>query len=125
MAKERLDDNDRALLGQIPTVAGTALDALTAWFEKGAALGDMERERAKVQKAANEATEVSPKDVVAARNYWIRVVRAILSGLDLAENVDEDNRSLIVQPLQTAVTKALEKSKYKEATTEEAPTAAQ
>jgi hypothetical protein len=36
------------------------------------------------------------------------------NGLDLAEGVDEKTRNLILQPLQTAVAKAVEKAKPKD-----------
>ena len=53
-------------------------------------------------------------DVVDARNQWIRVVRAILAGLELAEGVEDQTMARILQPLKSAVEKISSKSRAKE-----------
>ena len=118
MAKSRLTDADQALLTQLPIAGGTLLDAVNSWIAAGEALGTVERKRARITEDENAAEIVSRSDVVAARNRWIRVVRAILAGLELTEELDEESLRLILQPLQNAVTKATGKSRSTTETTE-------
>ena len=118
MAKSRLTDADRTLLTQLPIAGGTLLDAVNSWIAAGEALGTVERKRARIAEDDNTAEIVSRSDVVAARNRWIRVVRAILAGLELTEELDEESLRLILQPLQNAVTKAVEKANTTTETTE-------
>ena len=113
MANERLSADDRDLLGQVPTMRGDLRGSVEDWIQTGTAPGALERDRAQAEKAAASTEGVSRSDVVAARNQWIRVVRAILAGLDLAEGVDEETRTLILQPLRNAVKKATDRSESK------------
>ncbi len=111
MARERLTTDDRTLLSRIPTLNGHLEEMVDRWLAAGSELGALERERIRAAETEAEDQEVTRADVVAARNQWIRVVRAILAGLDLAEGLDEATRSLILQPLQDAAEKAAQKTR--------------
>jgi hypothetical protein len=111
MARQRLGADDRALLSEIPIVEGHLEEAVERWMSTGAELGELERERVRAAEAEAADKGVSRADVVAARNRWIRVVRAILAGLELAEGLDESALSIILQPLRDAAAKAALKNK--------------
>jgi hypothetical protein len=110
LAKQRITEADRGLLAQIPAWNGTALSLVEAWIATGEKLGDVERRRAQLaEQVASSSNTVSQSDVLTARNQWIRVVRAILSGLALTDDVDEQTLSTILQPLRNAVDKAADR----------------
>ena len=123
LARERLDTEDRALLVQVPTMNENLQEMVDEWIRTGTELGNLERQRIRAAEAATSAEGVSRSDVLAARNQWIRVVRAILAGLDLAEGLDERTLTLILQPLKVAVEKAAQKSAPREQSPEAQPTA--
>jgi hypothetical protein len=114
MAKARLGVDGRELLALVPYIGGNLGAAVDDWFATGVALGNLERERTQIAEAAQSAEGVTRSDVVDARNQWIRVVRAILAGLELAEGVDEQAMARILQPLKSAVEKISSKSSAKE-----------
>jgi hypothetical protein len=114
LVKERLRPEDRELLAKVPTMDGNLSSAMDEWTKTGGELGALVRERTRVADVAAENQQVSRADALKARNQWIRVVRTILAGLDLAEEVDQKTRDLILQPLRLAVEKAASKNKSKE-----------
>jgi hypothetical protein len=114
MAKGRLGDDSRELLAAIPFMGGNLQAAVDDWFATGVALGNLERDRTQMAEAAQSAEGVTRSDVVDARNQWIRVVRAIIAGLELAEGVEETTMATILQPLKSATEKAGSKSSSKE-----------
>lgn len=110
LAKGRLTEDDRAFLDKFPCVGGTILTRMDEWFEAGVVLGNLERERTQLAEASESAEVVSKSDMIVARNQWIRVVRAILAGLELSEKAGENAMSTILQPLKKAVARLGTKS---------------
>jgi hypothetical protein len=122
LVKQRLRHEDRKLLETVPTMEGTLSAVMDEWIKTGNELGTLERDRARKVDGIEAGQTVSRADVVQARNRWIRVVRAILTGLELADEVDDKTRALILQPLRLAVAKAAQKNKLKDQEYEDALT---
>ena len=74
---------------------------------------DPARERTQLAEASQSKETVSKSDLLNARNQWIRVVRAILAGLELSEKTGENTMFKILQPLKNAVGKLGAKSSAK------------
>ncbi len=105
MVAGRLDDDSRNRLRRFP-LPGTDLCAeVDAWIEAGGKLGELETRRARLE-GGDKDDGVTRAEAAAARNRWIRTVRALLTNLDLVEDLDEDTRRRILEPLQTAESKA-------------------
>ena len=106
MAKGRLNEEAFGLLRSVPILNGNLKDAVKEWFATGSKLGNLERERKQAAQQANSADTVTRSDVVKARNQWIRVVRAILTGLELVDDLDDETATRLYQPLKDAADKA-------------------
>ena len=104
LTDRRLTKEDKALLAKLPTPSGTLLDAHKARVKAGKELGDLEKERARLEGAAPVAT--TPADAVRARNLWIRTVNAFVATLALEENLSDADREKILGPLERAEQKA-------------------
>ncbi len=122
LVKERLFPQDRELLSTIPTATGDLSTALDEWIETGSELGDVVRNRSRAIEAAAQTPTVSRAETFKAKNQWIRVVRVLLTALDLAEEVDDPTRDLILNPLRLAVEKAKQKKRPKDRDTGDAAT---
>lgn len=104
LVEGRLSKADHLLLGKLPTPAGTLLDAVNERIKAGKELGELEKERAGLEKKAPDA--LTPADVVRARNLWIRSVTAFVATLDLEDALTEADREKILGPLHRAEQKA-------------------
>ena len=102
----RLNEEDFGLLRNVPVFDGNLKDAVKEWFATGAKLGNLERERKQAAQQADTADTVTRSDVVKARNQWIRVVRAVLTGLELVDDLDDEIATRLYQPLKDATEKA-------------------
>ena len=104
LVDKRLSKNDKALLGKLPTPAGTLLDALKERIKAGKELGYLEKDRAALEAKAPDAPTAA--DAVRARNLWIRTVNAFVATLDLEEGLSDEDREKILGPLRRAEQKA-------------------
>ena len=105
MVAGRLDDESRGLLKKFP-LPGTDLCAeVEAWIEAGGKLGELETKRSRLE-GSDKEDGVTRSEAAAARNRWIRTVNALLTNLDLVEDLDEETRRRILEPLRTAEAKA-------------------
>jgi hypothetical protein len=73
----------------------TTIDKLV---ETGAALGKAERRKARTSDTANNGI-VRKSDVLKARYRWINIVQTMIQLLDIAPEVTEETKNLILQPL--------------------------
>jgi hypothetical protein len=104
LTERRLTKDEKALLGKLPTPSGTLLDAHKARVKAGKELGDLEKERVRLESLAPVAT--TRADAVRARNLWIRTVNAFAATLELEEGLSDADRERILGPLQRAEQKA-------------------
>ena len=128
LVARRLSQDQRVLLGSLPTPIGTLLDALEARIQAGRELGKLETERAGLEKRGPDATTAA--DAMRARNVWIRTVTAFVAILDLEMKLSETDREKLLGPLRRAESRAdrrapsAEEAKVEEAKNEPAAEAA-
>lgn len=83
LLETRLSDGDRELLQRLSTLEGVSFaNAVDEWFEIAASMGALEDER-----AGDAHRVITAADVSAARNRWIRAVRAFITALRLRQDV--------------------------------------
>jgi hypothetical protein len=106
LAQERLTADTKTVLKAAPAPGGNLMKHVQAWFAAGKELGDLEQEKAKVVAEMGEQQAGGAQgNQVRARNYWIKVVRALLQNVEL-EEIDAETRRHILAPLELALTKA-------------------
>ena len=82
MRQSRLTEEDKDFLRSIPVMQGTLYDVFLRWTQAGIELGKVEDLKLEAKK-----TTFTPKEVLAARNRWIKVTRNYIYMSDLAENL--------------------------------------
>jgi hypothetical protein len=98
---------DAILIGEAPNAKPlTAL--LDEWIVLGKQLGALEDEKGRIEAAAGEA--VSGAVFLKARNFWVRVVNALVANAELAD-IDADKRATIFGPFWNAEKKADERAR--------------
>ncbi len=102
LVDERLGDDHRATLKAIKTPDGSLADDVAKWKKIAKELGEVETERTRL---AATPSESKGADVVAARNAWINAVSALTTVLAVS-GVSDENRVLILAPLESETAKA-------------------
>jgi hypothetical protein len=106
MVDTRLDDGDRELLRSLPTLGGNLADALEQWLSAGHELGELEGQRAQVERElSEERAQAGAPDASQARARWVQAAGMLVRILDL-EGVDSALRERITNPLEHAAEKA-------------------
>ncbi len=88
------------VLSSIVVEGKSALDLFRKWTIIGRELGDVERERVRIDETPEESV-VSVKDILKARFKWIRAVNALIALLDLDEEIPEETRIRLLSPCAT------------------------
>jgi len=104
LVDKRLTAEHKALLKEIPVLGGTLFDVHMARVKAGKDLGEIEKERLALEHQAPDAP--TPADAVRARNVWIRTTNALISMLELEENLSDGDRERLLAPLRRAEQKA-------------------
>lgn len=102
----RLDPASRELLAALPTADGPLADHVNAWLEEAAQIGALEERRLQIKEQLASGDRPTAAEVVAARNAWIRAVRAIETNLALDPTIDPEIVEKILGPIRRAETKA-------------------
>lgn len=117
LADGRLTAADHETLASVVTAEGSLADYAARWKKVAKELGDVDAARARL--AAGEASKkgTGPRE---ARNAWIGAVATVVSVLRLAE-ITEEQRTLILAPLEAETAKAAKRSVLKREAPEPAP----
>lgn len=108
---QRLDDKQRAELGQISSSKGRTLaDEVDAWMSSARTLGELEGKRAELVAKRSSATVGRSSSVVSARNQWTRVVNTIAQTIALVEITPRLDEAFVT-PLLLAEGKADRKAR--------------
>ncbi|AUX40132.1 hypothetical protein SOCE26_015290 [Sorangium cellulosum] len=84
LVRSRLDEASEKLLRKLKTPEGPLVQVVEAWVAAALELEKVEAQREQLALSAQSSTDgATPRDVVNARNGWIRVVRAIETNLSL------------------------------------------
>ena len=103
----RLDPASRKLLSKLPVADGPLQSHVDAWLEEAGQLGALEERRDDLsRRLATGEGSVTAAQVVAARNAWIRAVRAIEANLMLDPKATPDMTETLLGPLRRAEAKA-------------------
>jgi hypothetical protein len=116
--ESQLTSELRALLRTISFPGDLTLeDAVVELIRVGRQLGQIEDRRAELE---NHSEEISAGDVLVARNDWIRLIRAVVSALELSQ-VDPRKTDVLLAPLNEAV-KVAERRAQRRSSDDETPT---
>jgi hypothetical protein len=115
LLEERLNDEDKKQLGEIPVVKGTLLDRVMELIHYGKLIGKLEKEKLALLKAAAENAQVPTRAQSRdARHTWIRVVKLFLDNLALAK-LEQKAREELLGPLEKEAQVAVARQKAKTA----------
>lgn len=107
MLPSRLDAASKKLLGKLQTPDGALQEHVDAWIEEAQQLGALEERREQLEKELKDGSGgPTAAEVVAARNAWIRAVRAIETNLALVPDITDETIDTILGPLRRAEVKA-------------------
>jgi hypothetical protein len=97
LVAKQMDAATQARLKAVQLNDKTLFDLYAGWQGTTKQLGDLEDQRAHL----SQATPSAAKEIVTARNRWIRVVKAFLACAEVA-NLDAESDNLIFAPLRAA-----------------------
>ena len=109
---ERLTSATRTRTDAVRIGEGASAKSLTAfldeWIALGKQLGALEDEKGRIEAATGEA--VTGATFLTARNFWVRVVNAMVANAELAD-IDQDKMGTVFGPLWNAEKKADERAR--------------
>ncbi|MEO1269363.1 MAG: hypothetical protein AAFX99_14830 [Myxococcota bacterium] len=115
--EERLTEQTRASLKALTFLESNLLDQVLVVIDSARALGETLEERRQTEKAlAEDHQQISPGDVMRARNTWVRTIRQVETLLDLTETLTAEELELLLRPLHDAERKARKARSTAEAT---------
>ena len=100
---------DAILIGEGATAKRLTV-FLDEWIAIGKELSALEDEKGRIEAAAAVGESVSGTTFLKARNFWVRVVNALVANADLVD-VDADKKATIFGPLWNAEKKADERAR--------------
>lgn len=103
--RARLTEDDWDTLAKVQVFDVSAADALRLWLKLADAITQREAARAALRVQADDST-ISRADVVRARHYWVRTVKAFLSAVEVS-GLSDTARAALLAPLQEADRKAV------------------
>ena len=116
MLPSRLDDASSKLLKKIKTPDGPLSEVVDDWIEKALELEKVDAKRVALEKVAKAGADgITSRDVVNARNAWIRAVRAVESNLALEKGATEETAERILGRLRREEAKADRRARKSEA----------
>jgi hypothetical protein len=103
----RLDDASTKLLKKLKTTDGPLYGAVDAWIQAALELERVDAERARLAKELPADTDgVTSRDVLNAKNAWIRAVRAVESNLALEKGATPEIEDRLLSRLRREEAKA-------------------
>lgn len=85
LVESRLGEEDRALLKKLPIPDGKLFDAHKARVKAANRIGELEQKRQDIAGKEEEKETIKQKDVLNARNAWVRVARGLVAMIDLSD----------------------------------------
>jgi hypothetical protein len=107
MLPSRLDEASTRVLKKLKTPEGPLSDVVDAWIATALELEKVDAQRIELEKLVKAgAGGITARDVVNARNAWIRAVRAVETNLELEKGATDEIVERILGRLRREETKA-------------------
>jgi hypothetical protein len=91
MLPSRLDEASRKLLRELETPEGPLSDVVDDWIATALELEKVDAQRVELEKLAKSGADgITSRDVLNARNAWIRAVRAVETNLELEKGATDE-----------------------------------
>lgn len=104
--EKRLKPEHWQTLDQIRIAQISASDVLRYWMSLARSISKKEIRRGELR-SKNDASEITRGQVAKARNNWIRVANSFLSAVEIS-GLTEEQRALVLTPIQEAERSAVE-----------------